>query len=304
MATLPADSSQAQPKPGAPPAAAGATTPPPTAPAVEAKPELTADPRIAEIERQTKALAQRNMKFSSEMRAAQAALAKERADVEGWRNEKAEFKRNPLKFLRNNLGEKYYDELTNMHLNGVPTPDLIASEMDEREQKMRSEFKSEAEKLREEISKRDAAEATRAQQEYEGSAIAYAKQNAEKYPLLNHFEEWGSIPGLIKQHFMATAKRGADGLLRPGEVLTAEQASKTLEERLEAIEKKFEERFQRKQATKQPVLQRNEAPQRRTLSNDMTATSSNGEWTPPKNDKERRERAFAAWDRVIAAKQH
>ncbi len=264
-------------------------------------------PRFEELAKQTKRAAEVAKKAAEERKAAtqeRAAFGKEKAEFEEWKAMRADRKRNPAKYLQSDFGENWYDTLTKYKLEGAPTPDLIASEMDERFSGLRKELDERETKLLKRQDDMRAEELARSKAEYEASAVEHVKQNADKFPLIGLFGEYGSVPNEIEAHFRRTTKQNADGSWEPGEVLTAQQAAEVVEKRIEEIGKKFEEAKAKKQAAKPDgtpaaPTKRNEPPQRRTLSTEVTA-STGGEWTPPRDDNERMRRSFAAIDRVMA----
>lgn len=250
------------------------------------------------MEARNRKLAVERRKFDEERKA----NAEKQKQFEEWERVQADRRRNPLKYLSREFGDDWYDKLTQIKLSGSPTADLVLSEVEENTSKLRDEFKSEAQKLREELAARDAAEAARAKAEYEAQAVAHVKQSADKYPLLNLFEQWDAVPAAIERHFIDTCKQDAEGNLLPGEMWTPEQAALALEKQMADVERKLLERQKKTQPAApqaQPADRLTSAPPRRTLSTEMTA-STGGEWTPPKDDRERYARAMAAMDNALA----
>lgn len=276
-----------------------AETPKPAAPAVEAKPAPADDlkPRFEELTRQERHLALERQKFSKEREQAKADAAKDKAELEEYRQLRADRLRNPGKYLTKDYGDDWYNKLTKYQLEGAPPADLIASELDERTSQIRKETTTEVDKLRNELKQRDADEAVRAKREYEQGAIQFAKSSPDKFPLINEFKEYGTIPGVIAQHYQESAAKG-----KP-ELWSHEEACAEVEKRLATVESLFEARFKKKHGIKDAPAapaKRNEPPQRRTLSNDMTAPSE--DWTPPKDDRERMARVNARLDAMAAAR--
>lgn len=257
-------------------------------------------PRFDALQQAQQKHAAERQKFAEERKANEERMRK----LEDWERIQSDRRRNPLKYLSQEFGEDWYDKLTQIKVNGTTTPDLIASEFDEREKSLRDEFKSEAQKLREELEKRDAAELAREKASHEAQAVAFVKQNAEKFPLINLFEQHAAVPAAIERHFIETCEQGPDGELIPGEMWTPEQAAEAIEKQMLEVEKKI---LERQKAAKpaapqaQPSERLTGTPQRRSLSTEMT-TSTGGEWTPPKDDAERMRRALAAMDNAIAAR--
>ena len=280
--------------------------PPPPEPekAPEAdKPDEAA--RLSALETQTKRAASERMKLAHEARKfreesakEKEALAKEREELAAYKKEREDRRRNPEKYLAAEYGPDWYDKLSKVKLNGAPTPDLIASEVDDRVAAVRrelEEFKAETVR-REENREKQAAAAER--QAYEVQAIAYMKANEAKFPLVHTFGVQGNINAVIAAHFEETLSRGPDGEVIPGEVWSPEEAASFME-------KALLERYEKAKAISAPkpapkVVQadtRNNSP-RRTLSTDMTATSTR-DVPPAQDERERIRRAIAAADLVI-----
>lgn len=284
----------------APQGANGAAAMPP--PPVETPKAPEVDPRLRDLETQTKRIAQHQRKLAEK----EAALEKTRAETETkakeyeeWQQYRANLKRNPIAFLKKEFGENYYDTLTRVHLDGVPTADLVASEMDGRfseyEKKLQAK-EAEYNKRFEELNQRDT---ERLRAEYFQGVIGEVKKDISKYQHLEAFADdesvWGSVAREIDKHFVENQRAILAGDM---EMLTPHEAATRVDKQLEPIFNRVLTAAQKRQsATGQPP-ERQQAPAppvRRSLSTDMTA-SSGAEWTPPKNDDERHKRAMAAFE--------
>lgn len=300
MATSPAP----MPVPAAPgeaPAPAPApATPKPAAPSPE-------DVRLAAVAAEVKRTAAERMKLAKEREAfgkEREAAAKEKAEYEAWKREREDRRLNPAKYMTAEYGENWYDKLTEVKLNGTPTPDLIASELEAKVSAVRQEMEEREKKLRAEQDEwrqgLTEAEATRAKQEYEAGVLAHIKANEVKYPLVTAFGEHQSVLRAIEEHWNATAKQGADGQWQ-GELLTAEQASDLIEKRIDQIAEKLVALKSGAQPSSTPApkppatpaAKRNDTPQRPAQPTSPVA--------PAKDDRERLARAKAAWEAVRAA---
>lgn len=266
--------------------------------AVVETPKPTEPDRLEELARQTKRLASERMKFGHEVTREKTDLAKQREefakqklDYEAWQAARADRRRNPEKYLSQDYGENWYEELSKYKLNGVPTAGLIQSEVDDRVGALQKQLDEQKAAFENRFKEEKQAENLRKEQEYLDSATAHVEGNAEKYPLIHSY-------GVTKN----VAKMIADAWYRPAEgqeskVLTAEQAAMALEEQLTASHERATKAKQAKEeAAKPPPVApgKPNAFPRRTLSNDMTASSA-APSTPPLNDAERMKRAIAAF---------
>jgi hypothetical protein len=280
-------------------APAGATVTPP-APVEPKAPE--ADARLKELEAQTKRFAQQQRKFSEEKQAVEKRAAELEArarEYEEWKQHHADRLRNPAKYLEKDYGPEWYDKLTAVRLNGAPTGDLIASEIDSTAAKFSAELKKRDEelaKLRQEISTK---EQNQAIESFHHEVASEIKRNIEKYPGIDAFSDdpsvWQSIRAEIDGHFQKNSQLILDGEMQ---MLTADEAANIVSKRIEDFGKRFETyRSKKTQPVATPPAAGITPPQRRTLSTDMTA-SSGGAIAPAKDDKERFERARAAMEAV------
>lgn len=281
------------PTPAEPPAPSEAPTPPEGNPApapTPPKPEETKEE--AQVSRGLNLLA----KKERENALARRKLADEWKKLEATRKELDEFraakesaKRNPEAYLRNVYGENWYDHLTQYRLNGAPPAEMVAAAVDEKLAAFEKK-QQEAEEARQNQARESQ------EQEYQrilGALHEEAKEfvagNKDSYELI---ELYGSH-ALIPQTIDAIHRRD-------GKVLSVKEAADLVEQYLEEQAKKAQaaKKFQPKAPPPpQGADKRNETPQRRTLSNDLTATTA-GARPPPKNDAERLQRAKEAWDRA------
>lgn len=305
---------QPTPAPGATPPAkpVGATptgpqTPPEPLENAPAQPPAP-DPRLAELEKATKLQAKRAQELATrhkEIETKTANLAKDREEYEQWKKLRDDRRRNPAKYLTQDFGDDWYDKLTKYRLEGAPTGDLIASELDEREAKLTKQLAEQKADFEKRLADLQATDAKRQQQEFESNLVAKVKAS-DKFPLIAHFSEHNAVLHEVREHFKATAKQGADGKWLPGEVLTPEDAAAKVEARLAEIASKFEKYFEAKKANQQPAApptksntavssQRIEPAQRRALSTTVTASSAPTR-SPPRDERERMRAAIAAME--------
>lgn len=213
--------------------------------------------------------------------------------------EEADEKRYPAKYFERRFGPKWKDALANVSITETVTPDMVASEMDERLNRFKSEAEAREKKLRDEWAQKEQeraqSEAEQARLGYANAALEHIKSNSEKYPLLNRSGLASNVGQYIQNHFMKTSQTDIDGNPTPGKLLTAEEAASMMEGEL----KEFLAKLQPTQSSDANLSgngsDAKNQTQRRTLSNTLSARSPTG-WVPPKNEAERLQRAYAAWD--------
>lgn len=212
------------------------------------------------------------------------------------------FKLNPTAVLQKALGDNWYDKVVEMRINGgAPTADTVAAEIARAKDEWRAEMEAK-EKEREEggrKARQEAEAAARAQLAQEASD--FMSQAAAEYPLLSGFKS----DVLAK----AVAQYQEQEFHRTGKVLTSKEACDAMEwaqvsHRLlneqdvpEKALEKYSERLGKltgrlKPASVAPVVGSRGAPntqqaERRTLSNDLSA-STPGTKRTPRTDEERR----------------
>lgn len=243
-------------------------------------------------------------------------LAAEKAEVVSIRKEAADLKaakeaakRNPMAYLE--AAGLSYDDLTNFITSGNQlTPELkTKAEIDE----ARAEARKAAEGLEaykkfqaEEQTKAAAARKQAAEQEFErrhrrfiGSTIAFVAANAVQYELTNLHGAQAEVPKLIEAVYARSKK-----------LLTREQAAEQIENYfVEQTEKALNsKKWQSLQAAKAaPPAKKNgaspppaEAPQRQTLSNDLTAPASRTASPKKETQEERMARVKDAFNKAKA----
>lgn len=276
---------------------------PADAPAVDGKPAdvVPAAPAAVaapdeKLSRGWDALAQKERSLSLQSKK----LSEERAALEATRAEAAklaQLKSNPGRVLQEQFGEDWYEKLSRVKLGGGQvTPELVAQSMDEKLESFRREQAAKDAKAAEAAHQREL-------QRFRAEAEGFAKSKSDDYELINLHGSHAEVHKLIEQHYRETTKFDDEGrVLQEGELLSLKQAADKVEARLEEMVKKSQsaKKFQAKTSQPPAVPERKDTQHRRaTLSNDMTATTPSAP-PPAKTDEERRERAFAAWDRERA----
>jgi hypothetical protein len=186
-------------------------------------------------------------------------------------------------------------------MSSQATPDMVLSEVEERVGGVQKKLLDEIQALKSELAEKDNRTAlessARARAEYEEGAVKYVESNKDKYPLVNTLGLSGRIKAVINDHFLKTCSKDEVGNIIPGEVLTAEQAADLMEKELTGLAEKASQLKQPTTAAAQD--KRTDLAPRRTLSTELSGTSKSDR-PPPKDDRERMERAFAAFDAVLA----
>jgi hypothetical protein len=214
----------------------------------------------------------------------------DKAELEAWKTERAAVKRDPARFLAKEFGPDWYDKLTEYKLSGGKvTPELLAAVVDEKFEGLKKDQEAERKKAADDDAARIAREEKQFLDSWSADVSDFVKQNADKYELINHFEVHDRVSAKIVSEFQATKK-----------MLTPEQAADLIEKDLEERGSKSK-KFVKAPAAPTPADKRNDPPQRRTLSNDMGATSQ-ADKPPPKDDAERMRRAIAAMDAVQSSR--
>lgn len=256
----------------------------------------------ARLEAETKRFASERRKFS-ELKAAQekewAGKQELLKELEEWKQARANFKRNPVAFLKKELGDNYYDTLTQVHLNGVPTADLVASEMDSRLSDFEKKLQEKDAALDRRFEELQTKEQERLRADFFNGVVSDVKKNLSKYPGLEAFHDDESVffqvCAEIDSHFQKNQTAIVGGEM---EMLTPDEAASIVNKRIEALEARFDAAKRKRQsAAQQPPEQhqRSVPATRRTLSTDITATSGT-ELVPPKDEKERLARSWAAYE--------
>jgi hypothetical protein len=304
------------------------TAAPQGAPAVEVKP--TPAPSAPDAAQRLKALEEAHRKKVVEhiverrkWEASQKANGEKMARLEAMEKREAMARLNPPEFLKGLYGDNWYDKVVESKLNGVPPGDLIQAELAARDAKWEARF-AEREKSTTEA-------ATAAQQRQVESARRgiqaeagdwYAKAGATSHPILEGLGDAAAVSRIlahrIEANFHATTVSDESGeVLRQGRVLSPAEMADVIEGELLAVAEratgaeKYKARFAPKasplqtqpsggsvggQGKQQPSAsgqQSSTGQQRRTLSNNLTGSTSEAKPARITPD-DRRSRALAA----------
>lgn len=280
---------------GVAPPASGATTT--TQPPTEGASDITAKYKQLETEHQKKVREHiiERRKWDGERKS-----LSERAQKAGeYEKQQANARLNPPEFLKSIYGEQWHEMINEAKLNGVPPGQLIQQEM----QKLREEFEAK-DKSRAESEKSAAEQAAderteSARRSIFADAAEFYRAKASEYPLLARL---GGEPKVAR----TIAQRIESEFHAQGKILTPSEAADLIESEVldwarEATKHdKYKVKLQpsgvsptvatskQQQGTQQP------AAARRSLTNDITGSTSSTK--PPISEKERRERAEAAYD--------
>ena len=291
-----------------------AVTPTPVAPAespemVQARKMIAdADAKLAAAEKVRRVHAAETRKFADEKKGIGAKLS----EYDAMKKREGQAKLNKAAYLEQLYGKDWYDQIIQERLNGgAPTADTVALEVE----KVREEF---AKKFEEHKSEQTKAQQAQHQQQiqaelraFNNQATEFAKANAKDYPIFERLGGEGQVGLALVQRIRAehdrTIQRDESGAVTsPGKVLTLKEAADAIEADLIAIaetafgHEKYKPKLTEKMkpapivsaVTGGPQLRRTEV-ERRTLSNDLTATTPGRQ--PARTDDERRERAIAAY---------
>lgn len=216
------------------------------------------------------------------------AIKADKAELEAWKSDRAAMKRDPARFLAKEFGDNWYDKLTEYKLSGGKvTPELLAEVVDEKFKSLEQKQEADRKKADEEQAAHVAREEEKFLKSYSADVTAFIKEKADDYELINHFEVHDRVMNRIWSEFaksnnqkLLTPKEAAD--LVEGDLLAQANKSKKLG---------------KAPAAPPTADKRNDPLQRRTLSNDMGATSQ-ADKPPARTDAERMQRAIAAMDAV------
>jgi hypothetical protein len=232
---------------------------------------------------------------------------------------------NPTAFAQSVWGENWHEVLTEAKVHGVPPADLIAAEL----AKVREEFEAKL-SARETDAQRRAEQAQQQQLEQARAgmreeAASWLAANAKEYPVLERLGPAQSVAKKIAErieHEYHRSRRDESGaIVRPGRILTSQEAADLIERDLLAIAEaaaaapKYRDRLapklaplpsqppsssvqgaQSQQSDKQQSNQSRQQP-RETLNNNIGArTAGQAQLTPA----ERRARAEAAIEAAAA----
>lgn len=205
-------------------------------------------------------------------------------------------KTNPDPALRKALGEDYYNKLVELRINGGALPaEVLPSLLERVKSDIRNEFEEKAAKEKTENERRANEAAQHARHQLTEEAGAFLEKSWSDYPIFEGNPKQGvarAIASYIENEFHRT-----------GKVLTNKEAADAIEgaeiaraERLAGIEKyraKLTEKLKPAivPTTGAPLNRRTEV-ERRTLSNDLTATSQAQKRTQ-RTDEERMQAILA-----------
>lgn len=194
------------------------------------------------------------------------------------------------------LGDNWYDKVVEMKINGgAISADAVAAELERAKNDIRNEFAQKAEQEKAEAERLANERAQQARQQLTEEAAGFLEKNWSEYPI---FE--GNDKLRVAQ---ALASYIESEYHRTGKVLTNKEAADALEgaelaraERLAGIEKyktKLTEKLKPATvSTSGAPLQRRTEGERRTLSNDLTA-STPGQKRTSRTDEERMQAILA-----------
>lgn len=256
-------------------------------------------------------------KFSTEREAEKKTWGEKLSRLEALEKAHAQAKINPEAFLREVYGDKWYDTVVAAKLNnGIPTADVLASEISKAEERIEKKFQErEAERAKadaEAIKQRG----ENARRQLNAEAADFWKANEKDYPIFKRLGDEAAVTKAISQRieseYYRTEKRDEETgeLLVSGRVLTVKEAADAIESEMLAIAEeaiahdKYKPKFQEKLAPQKqqqvvsgaPKLQRPENQQRRTLSNDLTGSTPGRQ--PPASPEEKRQRAIARFNEL------
>ncbi len=321
----------------------------PQAPVVEKKPEAPAAAkakldaeRFAAVARSQRRLQEQRAKQEREfgeressLRALQAKLDTQQAEMQKRLDEIAAAKKNPMEWLK--YGGLTYDQLAEQLLadGKVPPEKLVEQTRSELEAKLDAFRKEAEEKITAERAEREklvAAEKERIAahnrevvESFDRYALDKIRTNADKYELALAFKQEGEVPKLIKAYYEKTLSEDAEAAKREGrpaqgKLLTPEEAGELIEQN---IVEQFELALKTKKiqakypalaaAVSQPVAPVASAaapaatakpePQveRPTLTNHQASQPSAPVKSEFLTEEERMDRARAAWDAARAS---
>lgn len=244
--------------------------------------------RFAQLAQRERALVAEQRRKASDLASREAALKAREEAIAAKASRADEYEKSqqaaladPGQYLRKLYGENWYDRLTQYRLEGekTPPPDLavedirkstaaeierIRKENEERFGKIEAERKAamEAEKARLVEAQRSVIE------KFKADTVDFVRANAEKYELTNGAEAYGLVYQVVQETFDATSERDEDGnVLKPGRILSIEEAS-------DAVEKYLEEQLEKLTATKKWTARKAPAPASETAS-EATKTLTN-----------------------------
>lgn len=297
-------------------------TPKPATPAAPTPPLTAVPPELAALKAEREAfehsrrlqevkLNREAQKFKSEREAEKKTWGEKLSRIDKLEKLQANAKLNPDPFLKEILGDNYYEMLTEHRLSGgAPAASIVAAEI----AKMREESDGKINSVREEFAKKEAereAAATKAREEQTANQVVeyiagFWAANGKDFPAIAAEAEenkWSAeqiastIARAVKAEYDSTTKTDAAGNIIPGKA-----DPKGVAERWEASLVSRAKRVSALPKYAAPVVPRSEVqPLRRTLSNDLTGSTQAAKATPM-TEAEARAKALAARQAYIEGK--
>lgn len=288
----------------APPAPATTTaTPPPESAELKAERQKLADERRAI---QVKMVRQKNA-HAEEMKAKDKTWGEKLSKLSEYEKWEQQAKLNPAA-LERLYGEKWYDKIVEAKVSGAPPADMIASEIAKVREELEAKFSARDEaRTKSEAAARQSQDA-QVRRELHAEGMQFVKTSGADFPALGDLGPPDRVAALLtqrmEQKYNSTVEKDESGaIVTHGQVMTMREAAEELETEILAITEKavkhakYASRFTPSKSPAAviggPVLQQ-PSQQRRTLSNELTASTSRR--TPPANENDRRERAIAAFN--------
>jgi hypothetical protein len=282
----------------------------PAAPSSPVAPQKS--PEVVAIEKQ----------LSDERRIREVMLAKQKAHLEGAAKKEreglgskmsrltelekmhAQAKLNPEAFLKGVYGDDWYDRVVQTKLNGgVPTADVLASEVSRLEEKFEAKLKARDEEHAKSQQESTRAAVEQSRREQVSLAGEFWTSASKDFPMVDSLGTADQVAAEIARrreaHYDATSKRDEEGrLIAHGQVLGLQKVAELWEAQLVGLaeraagHEKYAGKFVKQPAVAAP--KHVDQQQRRTLTNDLTGSTPAR--SAPANDIERRQRAIAAYE--------
>lgn len=240
-------------------------------------------------------------------------VQKERDELKAWRAEREKQERleelNPVSAMEKRFGKDWHKRANELAVSGVAPADMQAETLMRMEERLRKELderdekaRGAAEKSRLEARQQQERQIEAMRRELAAEASEFASKSAADYPIFETLGSPAQVGALLSQRIELASQNGAemsykeaaDGL--EADLLKITEKAVSAEKYRENLQAKF------KPATvaESSGVQGAPSSTRRTLSNHLTASTSDR--PPPKTEAERRQRANEAFDSVIAAK--
>ncbi len=215
--------------------AAVTPTPAPAAPEIDVKAESAKlETARRDIEKKERQHVIERRKFSAERELEKKTWGEKLSEYEQFKKSQQQSKMNPEAYLKSLYGDNWYDVVVNAKINnGVPTADVLASEIQKVEEKLEAKFAAkEAERAKVEAKQREANVAS-AKRQLTNEALEFWKSNAKEYPAFRGSDEQIAqmLSSRIEQEYYNTERRDPDTneLLMSGRVLTMKEMADKVE---------------------------------------------------------------------------